>query len=206
MERFCWSQLESADYPTYVANLRSVGCPEQTIREILTADVASLYDSRRHSLEEWLARAGLAERSVVERELAVLHTEQMAFLSRLLEPGYPSTLNLSDRSPHFFPSRAGRQELPATITVPLAFREVDYSALKFSPGQVHALSELRERFAAQMGSVPQDPSDPAYTKCWLEAQPQSDKELRGIIGLRAYQNLELLARAMAGAERRTGPD
>ena len=40
---FSWSQVESADYPTYIANLRSIGCPEQTIRDIIIADVNALY-------------------------------------------------------------------------------------------------------------------------------------------------------------------
>ena len=42
-----WQQIESADYPTYVANLRQVGCPEQTIRDIIIADVNTLFARRR---------------------------------------------------------------------------------------------------------------------------------------------------------------
>src|SRR3569623_2104048 len=34
-----WSHVESPDYATYIANLRSIGCPEQTIRDIIIADV-----------------------------------------------------------------------------------------------------------------------------------------------------------------------
>jgi LysM repeat protein len=45
-----WQQIESADYATYVNNLRLVGCPEQTIRDIIIADVNSLF-SRRRSTE-----------------------------------------------------------------------------------------------------------------------------------------------------------
>src|SRR5215472_8944655 len=40
---FSWQEVESPDYPTYVANLRSIGCPEQTIRDIIIADVNGLY-------------------------------------------------------------------------------------------------------------------------------------------------------------------
>jgi hypothetical protein len=36
---FHWRQLESTDYPTYIANLRAIGCPELTIRDIIIADV-----------------------------------------------------------------------------------------------------------------------------------------------------------------------
>ena len=44
---FSWREVESADYPTYVANLRQIGCPEQTIRDIIIADVNALYSRRR---------------------------------------------------------------------------------------------------------------------------------------------------------------
>jgi hypothetical protein len=37
-----WAQLESEDYKTYIARLRSIGCPEQTIRDIIIADLDKL--------------------------------------------------------------------------------------------------------------------------------------------------------------------
>src|ERR1051325_4653969 len=39
---FHWAQLESEDYRDYVTRLRSIGCPEQTIRDIVIADVDKL--------------------------------------------------------------------------------------------------------------------------------------------------------------------
>ena len=44
---FSWREVESPDYPTYVANLRDIGCPEQTIRDIIIADVNVLFSRRR---------------------------------------------------------------------------------------------------------------------------------------------------------------
>lgn len=44
---FHWSQLESEDFRQYMANLRAVGCPEATIRDIVVAEVERLY------LERW---------------------------------------------------------------------------------------------------------------------------------------------------------
>jgi LysM repeat protein len=40
---FSWREIESEDYPTYIANLRAIDCPEQTIRDIIIADVNALY-------------------------------------------------------------------------------------------------------------------------------------------------------------------
>ncbi len=36
---FSWQELESSNYATYLKNLRAIGCPEETIRDILLADV-----------------------------------------------------------------------------------------------------------------------------------------------------------------------
>src|SRR5262249_48270219 len=42
-----WRQLESEDYRTYIKNLRSVGCPEQTVRDIVSADLFQGFAARR---------------------------------------------------------------------------------------------------------------------------------------------------------------
>ena len=47
---FNWRQVESADYQVYVANLRAIGCPEETIHDIVIADVAKLFVTRRKAL------------------------------------------------------------------------------------------------------------------------------------------------------------
>lgn len=39
---FEWGQLESEDYRTYINRLRSIGCPEETIRDIIIADLEKL--------------------------------------------------------------------------------------------------------------------------------------------------------------------
>jgi LysM repeat protein len=44
---FTWQEVESADYPTYIKNLHDIACPEQTIRDIIIADVNALYARRR---------------------------------------------------------------------------------------------------------------------------------------------------------------
>lgn len=55
-----WAQLESEDYKTYIARLRAIGCPEQTIRDIIIADLDKLLapelraaHGRRQDLQYW---------------------------------------------------------------------------------------------------------------------------------------------------------
>jgi RNA polymerase sigma factor (sigma-70 family) len=46
LPRFDWRQVESSDYRTYVANLRAIGCPEQTVNDIIIADVTSYFAAK----------------------------------------------------------------------------------------------------------------------------------------------------------------
>jgi hypothetical protein len=41
-----WWGVESGDYKHYVAHLRRAGCPEKTIRDIITADVNECFRTR----------------------------------------------------------------------------------------------------------------------------------------------------------------
>src|ERR1019366_3701093 len=49
-EPFNWAQIESADYRMSLANLRGIGCPESTVRDILIADVNDLFSGRVKTL------------------------------------------------------------------------------------------------------------------------------------------------------------
>jgi hypothetical protein len=46
-ENFTWEQVQSTNYATLIKNLRAIGCPEQTIRDIVTSDVDRIYARRR---------------------------------------------------------------------------------------------------------------------------------------------------------------
>ena len=46
-QNFTWDQVESADYVAYIKNLREIGCPEDTIRDLIVADVNEMFTRRR---------------------------------------------------------------------------------------------------------------------------------------------------------------
>lgn len=50
IELFHWTQIESADYRIYLANLRAIGCPEPTVRDIIIADVNEMFAPRVKAL------------------------------------------------------------------------------------------------------------------------------------------------------------
>jgi hypothetical protein len=89
---FDWEMVESADYRNYIANLRAIGCPEQTIRDIIIADVNKLFEQRATQLlgaaapiEFWkpggVAAAGEAERL---QRIVELAREKRGILKDLL--------------------------------------------------------------------------------------------------------------------------
>ena len=87
---FSWREVESDDYPTYIANLRDIGCPDQTIRDIIIADINALY-SRRRALEIvtpeqqwWRPDPDSNVVQVASEKMRVLEDERRAMLSRLL--------------------------------------------------------------------------------------------------------------------------
>ena len=47
-QKFSWNNVESEDYKKYIANLRAIGCPEETIRDIIIADINKLFAARKH--------------------------------------------------------------------------------------------------------------------------------------------------------------
>ena len=45
-----WSAIESTNYAVYIKNLQGIGCPEETVRDIILTDVAKVYAKRRAAL------------------------------------------------------------------------------------------------------------------------------------------------------------
>ena len=41
-----WRSIESPDYRRYIDNLRAIECPEETIRDIIIADINDLYSAK----------------------------------------------------------------------------------------------------------------------------------------------------------------
>lgn len=94
-EPFSWVKVEAADYFKYVKNLRAIGCPEETVQDIIYSDVSKLYAEKFRevnrnapygpggSKEYWKAEdyATDPERSRRNREL---NEEKKALLIALL--------------------------------------------------------------------------------------------------------------------------
>ncbi|MDB6053692.1 MAG: hypothetical protein JWN25_1215 [Verrucomicrobiales bacterium] len=98
VRRFTWREIESPDYEAYIKNLRSVECPEATIRDIVLADVNQLY-ARKKSVEVvttqdqwWRAEPDPAILQSSADRLKQLDSERRNLLNNLLGPGWDASL------------------------------------------------------------------------------------------------------------------
>ena len=92
---FLWNAIESADYRQYIANLRAVGCPEQTIRDIVATELCTLYQQRALAIwqprkrEYWQKPSSSDRPSPDEtKQLRTLENERDAVLHELLGGHY----------------------------------------------------------------------------------------------------------------------
>jgi hypothetical protein len=182
-KRFNWSQVESTDYGTYVANLRSIGCPEQTIRDILTADIDTTYLPRREQIERSMS-GSLAARQQGSAQLAQLRSEEAWVLSTLLG----ETTTAPQAPPAVRPAPAARN---IRAVMPLAFVDLGASTMTLDQQQVAIVDQVRQRFEQELGA--QDPNDPAYRQRWDTAQHNADDRLRGMLGSKVFIQYQLRA-------------
>lgn len=88
--RLRWSDLESTNYALYIGNLRSIGCPDTTVRDIITAEIDELFARRvarelvlpRH--QWWRLAPDSALITAAGKQREALDQERVALLSRLL--------------------------------------------------------------------------------------------------------------------------
>jgi LysM repeat protein len=87
---FTWQEVESGDYVTYIENLRSLGMPEATIRDIIIADVDQHFVKKRRDLamhqdtEWWRPQASATFQSNQLAQAFALDEERTTLLNRLL--------------------------------------------------------------------------------------------------------------------------
>ncbi len=93
---FSWGELESDDYAAFIANLRRIGCPENTIRDIIVADVNQLYARRRATevvtapQQWWKSDPDPAVSQAALAQIRALDAERRALLTKLLGPNWES--------------------------------------------------------------------------------------------------------------------
>jgi hypothetical protein len=199
---FQWSQVESSDYRTYIANLRRIGCPEQTIRELIMADVDDDYSARRERLRRDLGGDdSFASRSSLETGLQKLRNEEAEVVRALLganpdrvltseDSASPNSGSVASAAAAFLARHRLQQEADKAPALPVAFQKLDLDAVTLDADQLRVIEASRQSFLQDIGGTNQDPNDPAYLKRWLSAQRDNDERLSAELGRRVYQQLK----------------
>jgi hypothetical protein len=219
---FHWSQIESPDYPTFIANLRGIGCPEHTIRLIVDGELQLI-------LAEKLAAQASPQANISQPAFDQLEAEHLALLDHLLQPPAPvsplpasatGTATASAEDTGSTPAATAAASPPPALTesIPAAFLVGDAEG-GISDGQLSTVvtdSRLSAEDAAQINKLRQDfgaavlpdgtsapaPNSRDYTDRWRQAQRDSDDRFSSLYGgdaLDALYRQQLLKASQAAA-------
>ncbi len=196
---FHWSQLESANYREYIANLRAIGCPESTIKDIILTDVMRLYAQRRGQYSQngrpfkyWetnekrkLTQPQVEER---DRQLAAINKELPSVLRELLGINYERELNkyfvdaAVDQSRLAFLSDDKRDQVLSLRDQFEGQRErIRYNAQNgtLSPAD---MEQLRQIDRAEDKALAQALTPQEKEQCQLSTSPSADRLRQQLIG------------------------
>jgi len=193
---FRWSQLDSTDdYRVYVMNLRAIGCPSQTIADIVRGNTSRAFEWRRNQLGLDGSGSGPWSRSeqtqlvanlLGERPLAAGTAGLAQSTKNPMGGNGAAEASAPEQSPADGASlgtRSGNEialgSVPsasmraATPSHPLFLENVNWSALGFDAGQQAAIAQVREQFLSQHNSQGQNPAGLANPNPSDPADPNS---------------------------------
>lgn len=210
---FHWSQLEADDYQSYISKLRGIGCPEATIRRLVTSEVKDTYLEKRRELE---AKASYhLTPQAIAAEMQKMESEEATLLRTVLQPNVTSiSQHITDNSapagldstPTYWDLTA-RAPLVRNVSMPLAFQIGDagtppattsqpsweQNSAPLTDSQREAVELSRKEFIDAIGGDKQDPNDPEYLRRWQKAQWVAEEKLRAQLGDELYNQMQIQA-------------
>jgi hypothetical protein len=176
---FRWIQLESPDYPTFIENLRKIGCPERTVREIIMADLDDLYAPRRQSVVDGLAgHSSTREQTNAAVQLSQLRAEEVAVFGQL----FGLRTGMENRPAQNQPVRKPREQVPDnTASIPLVFQAIDTNRVSLSVDDLEMIRRVQDSFVSGLGTN-LDVNSPEYLRRWQAARLQADNLLQALLG------------------------
>ena len=170
---FSWQEIESQDYAAYIKNLREIGCPEQTIRDIIVADVSQMLREKQRDQsfrlnpnpKWWTNHRDPAEVQVEANQRNDAWMSRKTILDQLLGPDW-----------------ALRQQDPVSNTN--AFQQMLLATMEISPA-LQGLSADKKQLVARLLAGTNDP--------W--------KELAGILDVNQLEDAQLRFSPQADALR-----
>ena len=193
---FSWTQIQSEDNATLITNLRRIGCPEQTIRWIITGKLDDFYAEKSRTLPHSIS---------TEEDLKKLEQYENRMLSNLLSSPTPQMSTKEVPQNRMENSGTTAQEGESLqgesnsvlkeepIQLPVAFQNVNPAEVQLDPLQQGAVAQVQQQFLDAVGGSNQNPNDPAYRQRWVKAQPQYDEQLMIKLGTEAYNLYQINA-------------
>ena len=192
---FTWHAIESPNYAVYVENLRSIGCPEQTIKDIIIADVNTLFARRRATelvtpdQQWWRSEPDTNVVAVAALKAQALESERATLLAELLGPNWES----GDLASIPRPTRAGvNLDGPVLGTLPVETKQALQNISVRAEDRVQAYLEQMKRD----GKTP-DPAELA------RISQDTRRELAGVLSPLQLEEFLLRYSENAGALRNT---
>ncbi|HTD65881.1 MAG TPA: LysM domain-containing protein [Candidatus Limnocylindria bacterium] len=102
---FAWQEVESPDYVVYVENLRLLGMPATTVRDIIVADVEQLFAKRqreeaaKQDIEWWRSTPSYEAESNALARTHDIDAERIELLTKLLGPDWNKGRAQNESSP-----------------------------------------------------------------------------------------------------------
>jgi len=196
--QFRWSEIESDDYRKYIANLRAVGCPENTIKDIILTDVMKLFAARRgqfaHNGREFRfwetdekRKLNTQQLEEQERQLAAIDKELPSVLRELLGINYQRELskyfvdaNEDERRLNFIPAEKREQLLALREKIEgMRERILEGANGNLSAADFEALRKIEEEQRAGLKKIL---SDTEVAEFELRMSPVADRLRAELIG------------------------
>ena len=216
---FDWSQVESDDFPAYIANLRKIGCPEITIQRLVGAELEAIYGDTEPSKSGGPFSTRISPSTshsttvLSSKESAAVKSEKLSVMHSLFDSHAGVSATGSTASTSGSASKAGglaglqtssgigaAQSPPASVgnlakpvTLPMVLRDTLGTAPVLSADELNQAAAIRDQFVNDIGGPNQDPADPAYRSRWNRAQSLADDILRAKIGWEAFNKLQMIA-------------
>ncbi len=226
---FQWSQLDAPDFDTFVKNLRGIGCPEATIRDILAGELTEIYAGKRQQAEH-MHQPGA--KHALQAEWKRLDTEREQLLARLVAA--PAANGSAGQAPSPSGRIAATTAAPGedseskttaaaapgtanhpTAGIPAAFLVGNAPEAVTEPGTLPMtvsdptldagtaaqLNQMRAQFAEalQQDAAGQDAASPLYRQRWFKVQRDQDEFFSSMYGGDSFVRVQLEAMQKAAA-------
>lgn len=211
---FRWQELDAQDFPTFVKNLRAIGCPEPTLRDIIEGELREIYAPK---LQEVAAGSRGQQR---ELETLKISNERDRLLATLMAPAgssalaaaisgaaeVGSALHTTAPDPNVATSQPAARipaafayavKTGAVLTVGQGAPNTKAASPELGPTETTMLQQMQGDFAKALGDAAEGPESPVYRQRWNAELDRSNERFRALFGVSAYLRDEMQA-ARAG--------